>query len=590
MQQYITKNLQTFVLHFVKQFKWQFFAMACFRMCFVLDNLVIPYAFKVLVGRLTELADDRAGAWVKLSWPLFFLFLVMLCIDVSFRLFDYIKAKTLPAFEVKIRLWIVRYLQGHSYSFFTENFAGDLGKRVNDLTDGISQLVIMTLSSFLPTFVTMVMGIVSFSHIQPAFGVVLIIWLILHIATYIVYLKKYNHYTAFHAGKVSLLTGSIVDGFSNILSIKLFARKNQTIAHLIGPQKIEQKAHEKALMVIMYLHFVISALSIGFMGVGFVFYLIRYWQLGELTIDEVIYVFYAGSNICNLVWASVADFPDFFEEVGYCQQALKLLQQGHAVLDAPNANTLICKSSNIVFKDVCFAYIPGRPIFQKQNVFIKQGEKVGLVGLSGSGKSTFVNLLLRFFNIDGGTIMIDGQDISTVTQESLRNNIALIPQDTTLFHSSILENIRYGRKEATDEEVIACAKKAKCHDFIIGLPEGYHTFVGESGSKLSGGQRQRIAIARAMLKNAPILILDEATSALDAITEMEIQESLSHVMADKTTIVIAHRLAVLSAMDRVLVFDNGKIIADGPHEMLLATSPLYISMCKIQSEGMESFA
>ncbi|WP_339044555.1 ABC transporter ATP-binding protein [Cardinium endosymbiont of Tipula unca] len=590
MQQHITKNLQTFLLHFVKQFKWQFFAMACFRMCFVLDNLVMPYAFKILVGRLTDLADNRAGSWVKLGWPLLALLVVMVCIDVLFRLFDYMKVKTMPTFEAKVRIWIVRYLQGHSYHFFTEHFSGDLVKRVNDLTDGISQIVMTIMSSFLPTFCTVLIGIISFSHIQPAFGAVLIAWLTLHTATYVFYLKKCNHYTAFHAEKGSLLSGSIVDGFFNILSIKLFARKNQAIEHLVGPQEAERKAHEKALMVIMYLHFVISALSIGFMGVGFVFYMIHYWQLGKLTISEVTYIFYAGSNICNLVWASVSDFPDFFEEIGYCQQALKLLQKEHAVLDRPTAGILVCKSADIEFKNVCFAYVPGMPIFENQSICIKHGEKVGLVGLSGSGKSTFINLLLRFFDIDKGIITIDGQDIATVTQESLRDAIALIPQDTTLFHSSILENIRYGRKEATDDEVIACAKKAKCHDFIIGLPEGYLTLAGERGSKLSGGQRQRIAIARAILKNAPILILDEATSALDAVTEMEIQESLSLAMVDKTTIVIAHRLAVLAAMDRVFVFDDGKIIAEGAHEILLATSPLYVSMCKIQSEGMQSLS
>ncbi len=582
----ITRNLKTFILHFVAQYKWHFIAMACLRMCFVLDNLVVPYAFKVLVTRLTALGDHRTLSWIKLSWPLIALLGVIVLIETLFRLFDYIKIRTIPSFEAKIRIWIVRYFQGHSYQFFTEHFSGDLVKRVNDLTDGISQVMMILISSFLPTFCTMLAGVFSFAYIQPTFGAILMTWLVLHTATYLFYSKKISHSVALHAEKGSRLSGSIVDGFTNILSIKLFARKNQAITHLMAPQAVEKLAHEKALKLIMHLHFIISGLSIGFMGVGMLACMIYYWQLGKLSISEITYIFYAGNNICNLVWVSVAEFPDFFEEIGYCQQALKLLQKKHAVLDAPAASVLRCHAGSIVFKDVSFAYVPGKPIFENQSMDIAPGEKVGLVGLSGSGKTTFINLLLRFFDLSHGVITIDGQDISAVTQESLRGAISLIPQDTTLFHDTILENIRYGRKEATDDEVIAAAQKAKCHEFIMGLSKGYHTLVGERGSKLSGGQRQRIAIARAILKDAPILILDEATSALDAVTETEIQESLSMIMVDKTTIVIAHRLTVLAAMDRVLVFNNGKIVANGAHETLLKTNALYANMCKLQFHGM----
>lgn len=586
LMQPITKNLKTFILHFVAPFKWHFVAMAFFRMCCVLDNLVAPYAFKILVTRLTALDDHRTNAWMKIGCPLIILLDVVGLVEILFRLFDYMKVKTIPAFEATIRIWIVRYLQGHSYQFFTEHFSGDLVKRVNDLTDGVSQVMMIIIASFLPTFCTMLVGVVSFAYIHPTFGAVLIVWLILHTATYLLYSQKCSRGVALHAEKVSRLSGSMVDGFTNILSIKLFAHKHQEIVHLLAPQAAEKLAHEKALKLIMRLHFITSGLSISFMGIGMLAYMIYYWQLGKLSIAEVTYIFYAGNNICNLVWVSVSDFPDFFEEIGYCQQALKLLQKEHTVLDAPNASILKCQSGAIVFKDVSFAYVPGKPIFEHQSIDIAPGEKIGLVGTSGSGKTTFVHLLLRFFDLHQGVITIDGQDISTVTQASLRAAIAVIPQDTTLFHDSILENIRYGRKEATDEEVINAAQKAKCHDFIMGLSKGYDTLVGERGSSLSGGQRQRIAIARAILKDAPILILDEATAALDAITEAEIQESLSMVMANKTIIVIAHRLAVLAAMDRILVFNSGKVVANGPHQMLLKTSPLYANMCRLQFDGV----
>ncbi len=558
--------------------------MACFRMCFILDNLVIPYAFKLLVARLTVLEEAKTNIWPQLAAPLLGLLLLVVLIDASFRLFDYMKIKTIPEFEAKIRLWILSYLKGHSYQFFVEHFSGDLSKRVNDLTNGVSQIMMSIMSSFLPSFCTIVFGVASFAYIQPIFGMILIIWLLLHTITYIVYAKKCNYYTALHAEKRSQLTGSMVDGFSNILSIKLFARNKQAIEHVLQPQELEKRAYKKALTVIMLLHFVIGGLSIFFMGICLVSYIIYYWRLGKLTISEITYIFYAGSNMCNLVWSSVSEFPDFFQEVGYSQQALKLVQQAYTVRDKPRATTLHCPGAPaIVFNDVCFSYAQNKPLFVNQSISITAGEKVGLVGLSGSGKSTFVNLILRFFDIDKGVIQIDGQDISSVTQESLRAAIAFIPQDTALFHTNILENIRYGRKEATDAAVVEAAKQASCHQFITRLPDGYHTLVGERGAKLSGGQRQRIAIARAVLKNAPILILDEATSALDAITEQAIQENLLLKMNEKTTFVIAHRLAVLRAMDRILVFENGKIVAQGTHDLLLQISPLYVSMYRLQS-------
>lgn len=239
----------------------------------------------------------------------------------------------------------------------------------------------------------------------------------------------------------------------------------------------------------------------------------------------------------------------------------------------------------IVFDRVNFAYGPNAKVFEDLCVHIQPGERVGLVGFSGSGKSTLVNLLLRFYDLDAGEIRLDGQSVRAVTHKSLSENIAMIPQDTTLFHRTLLENIRYGRINATDEEVIDAAKKAHCHEFISQMPDQYDTEVGERGVKLSGGQRQRIAIARAMLKDAPILVLDEATSALDSVTEGLIQESLGRLMEARTCIVIAHRLSTLTGMDRILVFDQGRIIESGHHDALMALSGHYAKLWRMQMDG-----
>jgi ATP-binding cassette subfamily B protein len=255
------------------------------------------------------------------------------------------------------------------------------------------------------------------------------------------------------------------------------------------------------------------------------------------------------------------------------------------IQDMPGAKDLVVRKGEIVFSQVHFRYKNAEPLFENKSVTIEPGQKVGLVGYSGGGKTTFVNLILRLYDVTGGHILIDGQDIKEVTMDSLRTNIGMIPQEPTLFHRSLMENIRYGYLDATDEEVIAASKQAHAHEFIEKLPKGYHSLVGERGVKLSGGQRQRIAIARAILKDAPILLLDEATSQLDSITEKYIQNALWQLMKEKTTIVIAHRLSTLLNMDRILVFDNGKIIEDGNHQELLAKGGHYKALWDAQVGG-----
>lgn len=257
----------------------------------------------------------------------------------------------------------------------------------------------------------------------------------------------------------------------------------------------------------------------------------------------------------------------------------------HDIKDKSNASQLVVTQGRIEFSKVKFHYQGGYSLFQNKSVTIEPGQKVGLVGYSGSGKSTFVNLILRLYEVVDGQILIDGQNLAEVTQESLRQAIAMIPQDPTLFHRSLMDNIRYGRTDATDEEVILASRKAHAHEFISLLPEGYKTLVGERGVKLSGGQRQRIAIARAILKNAPILMLDEATSQLDSITESNIQESLWDLMQGKTTLIVAHRLSTLLHMDRILVFDKGHIIEDGTHTELLNRGGLYKTLWDAQVGG-----
>jgi ATP-binding cassette subfamily B protein len=318
---------------------------------------------------------------------------------------------------------------------------------------------------------------------------------------------------------------------------------------------------------------------------GTIFLLLKGWKDGWLSAGDFPLVAMSSFNLMGLIWHMTISLVDMFQDIGTLRGALSLLREKHSVKNNPKAFEISVLQGGIEFKNVVFGYRKTVPFFSDLSVRIDAREKVGLVGFSGSGKTTFVNLILRSYDLASGEILIDGQNIADVTQSSLREQITLIPQDTNLFHRSVKENLTYGNLNATDEDIEAAARKAHCHDFIQKLENGYDTVVGERGLKLSGGQRQRLAIARAFLKDTPILILDEATSALDSETEKDIQKSLVELMANKTTVIVAHRLSTLKHMDRILVFDKGQIIEQGSQKQLLKNGSHFAHFWSLQQEG-----
>lgn len=581
MNKPITRNLFYFILHFVEKYKYAFGMLAFLRVGYSLDALAIPYCSQQFFHLFEEFVRGSSSDYLSLVFYFFLLIFVIGIIEVSFRVSDLIISKAIPNLEADIRIWIVTYLQQYSYQFFLKHLSGDLSKRVDDLTKGISSVLLISISSLFPTICTIAISCVYFFYVNVAFAAVWCCCIVCYILIYAHFLGEVNRQTLDHSWKESILSGIIVDGFNNIFSIKLFSQNRDSTRHLTMPQASEKKAHIGCLHLMTKVHVIFSMVSMLFTIVGLAtacfFYLYNRVSIGYA---ELYALFLASRNVSSLVWSAIIDLPDFFQEVGYCNQAIKLLQERCIIDDLPDAKVLRCKMPVIDFKNINFSYDAKHPLFVDQNITIEAGEKVGLVGFSGSGKSSLIHLLLRFADLQSGTITIDGQDIMHVTQDSLRAAVSFVPQEPILFHDSILENIRYGSPSATDEQVIACAKDAKCHDFITKFPDGYHTLVGERGSKLSGGQRQRIAIARAMLKDSCILILDEATSALDAMTEIAIQDSLLRYMMDKTTIVVSHRVPILSIMDRIIVLEHGKVVAQGSHDALLKSSPLYAFMCQ----------
>lgn len=578
-------TLPAFLWHFIKK-QWFLFALIqFFSFGWALDHTLFPYIFMTVIDKITNMPADRSGMWSILGPTLWMWGGLWVMLEFFFRMSGLLQVRAIPKIEADVRMSMFDYVQHHSYRYFNDHMAGTLANKISDMPKGITNIIQLTSGVFLPVLMAILITLGSFLLIQPTFALILLIWVVLHLGICLWFSKGCSHYAHAHAEARSKLSGGIVDSFTNHITLRLFGRQTQEYRHLLNIQKTEQEKHGESILFVEKMKLVLGVFSMLGPGLGITWFMLYAWQQHIITTGEVVFIFNITWNITMMVWIAGLEFPKLFKEIGICRQSLSVLKDPHDIQDIPGAKPLSFTKGLIVFDHVSFRYNKKNQIFEDKTLTIKAGEKVGLVGFSGSGKTTFVNLILRHYDLEKGRILIDGQDISAVTQKSLRQQIALIPQDPSLFHRTIMENLRYGNLEATDLEVYEASKKAHCHEFIMQLSEGYQTMVGERGAKLSGGQRQRIAIARAILKNAPILILDEATSALDSVTEKYIQESLSSLMEGRTTIVVAHRLSTLSGMDRILVFKEGKIIEEGPHEALINKDGHYAHLWKMQAGG-----
>ncbi len=542
---------------------------------------------KVIIDRVSS-PEASENLFAVTYIPAIIYVLVSFLIGAVQRFYDWVSMNTFPKMKTEVIAEMFDYVEGHSYSYFQHNFAGSLANKINDMAKGITRIIDRLISDFLGRFLCFIVGAATMYLVNPYFAFVLITWGVIFIAVSLLCLKRAQKYSEIFSEAKSKIVGKVVDSLSNILNIKLFSRNayesrylRATLADTVAKDK---KLHWYLLKVKTFYGLSITVL------IGCMTWLLIYERSqNRVTIGDFTLIFTLTMVLIDQVYFLATELVDFAEDIGMCKQALSVVSSKNEIVDCPNAAPLQVPQGEIMFNKVHFRYKKASSIFTDKSIVINPGEKVGLVGFSGSGKSTFVNLILRFFDIDSGQILIDGQDIKKVTQESLRSHIAMIPQDPVLFHRTLMENIRYGRIEATDAEVIECSKKAHCHEFIEKLAEGYQALVGERGVKLSGGQRQRIAIARALLKNAPILILDEATSSLDSVTENYIQESLKLLMCARTTIVIAHRLSTLFDMDRILVFCDGSIVEDGTHKELIAIEDgHYAELWNMQAGGFFS--
>lgn len=571
-------SLINFIWQTLKPFRIRILFLLLSTVAVVLESNVLPYGLKLIVnGAVAGDLETLKGA------SLFFLATLLASITL-FRIQDYIASTSYPKMRAAIRMRLFSHTLDHSHSYFASHYAGSIAGRIGDLPKAVTSIIEFIRWHLLGTLWVGIIAILWLTTLSLTLSSVVFVWMVLHIAVSIYFAKKVTLLSDIHAKESNMLKGQIIDTITNMSTVRLFARKKEEIEHTEIYQQVEVASNREENMAMFKARFVFDLLLLLLYG-GVLFALFQGWQKGWASPGDLAFVLFTVFNVMGIAWRLGMNLPDFFSEVGIARQALTLLNCPYDLKDAEGAKPLILTKGEIKFENVSFSYLPHRPLFVDKSITIHPSEKVGLVGFSGSGKSSFVNLILRLFDLHEGKITIDGQDISTVTQSSLRKSIALIPQDPLLFHRSLRENIRYGRSEATDEEVIAASKKAHCHEFIMETEEGYDSLVGERGIKLSGGQRQRIAIARALLKNAPILILDEATSALDSVTEKIIQSNMKELMEGRTTLVVAHRLSTLSSMDRLLVFKEGKIIESGSHDELLKMGGHYTLLWNMQVNG-----
>lgn len=477
------------------------------------------------------------------------------------------------------------YLMHHSYGFFSDNFAGSLVQRVNRYANSYDNVGDRIVWDFLSLFIQIVgtlTGIWYFNTVLASVvGIGVLAIMLMQLSASFLKIK----YDTEKSAKDSEVTASLADAITNHTTIQSFSG---SLFELGLFKKINQSWCNISRFT-WNIDSVIEAVQSGLILIieFFLFYYgIKYWQTGSITIGTFILAQTYFQRVTNNTWNFGRAIRATYHSIADAQEMVGILNTPHEIKDAPHAKGLKVHEGKIEFNDTVFFYHENRSVLDHINITIKPGERVALVGPSGAGKSTLVKLLFRFYNVTSGEILIDGQNIEKVTQDSLRNAVSLVPQDPILFHRTLMENIRYGKQNATDEEVYEAAKMAHCHEFISALPDGYDTFVGERGIKLSGGERQRVAIARAMLKNAPILVLDEATSSLDSHSEMLIQDALDKLMKGHTTIVIAHRLSTIRKMDRIIVMDDGKIVEDGTHESLTRKRQgLYKKLWKLQAGG-----
>ncbi len=581
----LPNNRFSFFLHFVSKQKMRFFLFLLTSLAVALSSSIWPFITGKLTDAIASYSDDKALVFEKLGGLFLGAIVFWAVVELFTRVQGLLAAKLYPSFESDIRMNSFEYVNNHSHSYFANNYVGSIANRIGELPRSSSVVIDFLFTNLIPLLISIAISTFLFFQLDMYLSAVMLSWLLLHLIICTIGGVIASNLSTEHSESRTQLQGKIVDTLNNHLNVKIYTQFLFEVENVQLSQFDERKKNQITLFFVEKIKILLSFVALGF--ISWLLYLsITFWQIDQLSLGDLIFIFGTTLNLLALAWNTTIEMSFLFRELGVIKQALKIVWDPVDVREKAEAFALSVENGDIEFNKVTFRYRRNDNVFQEKSLTIKGGQKIGLVGFSGSGKTTFAHLILRLFDIESGSITIDGQNISDVTLKSLRDNICLIPQEPMLFNRSIMDNIRYSVLDATDDEVIEASKRANCHEFIMHLEDGYDTIVGEKGSKISGGQKQRIAIARAILKKSPILIMDEATSALDSYTEKLIRDSIRYLAQDKTTIIIAHRLSTLLEMDRILVFDNGTIIEDGNHDELIQKDGHYALLWKMQTAGV----
>lgn len=583
------KGLVPFVLHYVRDAKPWLIAMTILSALIAVGEVLLFGFMGLLVDWLAN--TDRAGFLAAHGFELALMALAtFLILPIAHVLWGLIVHQVmLGNLPMSARWRMHRYLLGQSTEFYSNEYAGRIGAKLMQTALAVREVVMKMLDICIYVGVFFLTMIVMVAAADWRLAVPIVFWVMGYTALVWWFVPRLTKISEQQADARSAMTGRIVDSYTNITTVKLFAhaRQEETYARASMSTFLD-KVHGQMRLVTLFVGLVqlnnaVAILLIGWVGITF-------WLAGSVTAGAIAAALALALRIIGMSQWIMWEVSALFENIGIVYDGMDMLAKRRNIEDAPDAKPLLVSDGEISFDDLNFQYGKSAAVIRDLSLTVSPGEKVGLVGRSGAGKSTLVNLLLRLYDVDRGNISIDGTDVSSITQSSLRAQIGMVTQDTSLLHRSIRENIAYGRNDATDAEIMAVLERANATEFVETLEDnegnrGLDAKVGERGVKLSGGQRQRIAIARIFLKDAPILVLDEATSALDSEVEATIQEHLFALMENKTVMAIAHRLSTIAEMDRLIVLDDGKIVEQGTHKELVARGGLYSDLWARQSGG-----
>jgi ATP-binding cassette subfamily B protein len=574
-----------FLWHYVRRHPWGHGLVFGSVIIAVMCSVTTQYGLKNLI--------DIVARGPSAASPVWFAFAVVCALvaadNLLWRVAGWAAAYTYVAVTGDIRRDLFAHLSGHSPSYFSERLPGALASRITATANAAFTTENTGSWNVLPPCVAVCCAILFIGSVNPAMAATLV-FLAAALGVLIFYLARRG--TPLHrsfATKAAAVDGELVDVIGNMGVVRAFGATFREQRRIGATVDVEMGARRESLLYLERLrliHAVLTALLIA----GVLAWALMLWQEGRASVGDIVLITALSLGILHSTRDLAVALVDLTQHLARLEEAIGSLLTDHDLPDRPNARTALQGAGAVGFEGVSFAY-PGRPpVLRGFDLTIQPGERVGLVGTSGAGKSTVLALLQRFYDVAEGRILIDGEDIRDVTQDGLRTMLAIVPQDISLFHRTVLENIRYARPDAPEEQVLAAAEMAHCRDFIEALPDGFETMVGDRGVKLSGGQRQRLAIARALLKDAPILLLDEATSALDSESERAIQEALDRLMRGRTVIAIAHRLSTLKSFDRIIVMEHGHIIDDGPPDVLAARPGPYRELLRKQQLVAEPIA